>query len=264
MSIGQTAARDAQPAGDAQPARVALVTGASRGLGAAIARGLATEGWAVAVNYRSDEAGAAGVVDSIAAKGGTARAFRADVTQDAEVRSLTAAIAEQLGPVTCVVANAVGAHDPHDLTSLTWQECLTQLEFGVKSPLLLLQGTVEGMKAAGEGRVILIGSDALQRGVPGLAAYGAAKGAQYGAALSWANELGPHGITVNVVAPGWIPVERHRDVPVTALDAYAAQGPLGRLGTPEEIAATVAFLASAAGGFVTGQRLTVNGGHTTS
>jgi 3-oxoacyl-[acyl-carrier protein] reductase len=240
--------------------RVALVTGASRGLGAAVARALAKDGWAVAVNYRSDADGARRVVESIAQEGGVAAAFAADVTDDDAVRRLVADVTARLGPVTCVVANAVGNHDPIPVADTTWADCLRQLEFALKSPLLLVQATADGMKDNGGGRVILIGSEAFERGNPGEGAYAAAKGAQLGAARSWASELGPHGITVNVVAPGWIPVERHADVAAADLDAYAARVPLGRMGTPEELAAAVVFLASTGAAFVTGQRLTVNGG----
>jgi 3-oxoacyl-[acyl-carrier protein] reductase len=118
------------------------------------------------------------------------------------------------------------------------------------------------MKEAGSGRVILIGSDVLERGNPGNVAYAAAKGAQLGAARVWARELGPHGITVNVVVPGWTPVERHAGVAPAELASYAATVPMRRMGTPPDIAATVTFLASDAAGFITGQRLTVNGGQT--
>jgi 3-oxoacyl-[acyl-carrier protein] reductase len=243
-------------------ARTALVTGASRGLGAAIAAGLAADGWNVAVNFRDDEAGAARVVDGIAKAGGRAHAFQANVTDDDDVRRLVAAVTQELGPITCVVANAVGRHEPTQLDQLSWEECVRQLEFGLKSPLLLLQATADAMKEAGSGRVILIGSDVLERGNPGNVAYAAAKGAQLGAARVWARELGPHGITVNVVVPGWTPVERHAGVAPDELTSYAATVPMRRMGTPPDIAATVTFLASDAAGFITGQRLTVNGGQT--
>ncbi|MCU1675962.1 MAG: short-chain dehydrogenase/reductase [Frankiales bacterium] len=239
-----------------------MVTGASRGLGAAIAKALAADGWSVAVNFRADADGATSVVDAIAAAGGTAAAFRGDVTDEDGVRRLVADVTAQLGPVTCVVANAVGNHDPRPLHESTWDEHLRQLDYGLKSPLLLTQATADGMKEAGGGRVIVIGSDILERASPGNGAYAAAKGAQLGAARVWAKELGPHGITVNVVAPGWVPVERHAGVAAAELDAYAATVPLRRMGTPADVAATVVFLASDGGAFLTAQRLVVNGGST--
>lgn len=148
----------------------ALVTGASRGLGAHLARRLGADGWAVAVNYRSDAAGAEAVVRDIIGAGGRAAAFGADVTDEADVRSMVAAV--------------------------------------VKSPTLLMRATLAGMTAHGSGRIIAIGSDAFERAIPGYSAYNAAKGAQIGLTRTWARELGPLGITANIVAPGWIPVER--------------------------------------------------------
>ncbi|SFJ24863.1 SDR family NAD(P)-dependent oxidoreductase [Amycolatopsis sacchari] len=241
---------------------VALVTGASRGLGAAIARQLAGDGWAVAVNYRSDADGAKGVVDGIRADGGTAEAFAADVTDEDGVRRLVADVESVLGPVAVLVPNATGPQPEIPVEDLTWEAHLAQLEFFVKSPTLLLQAVLPGMKAAGRGRIVQVGSDIVARGLPRMSAYLAAKAAQDGLTRSWARELGPHGITVNLVAPGWIPVERHAGTSEDERRAYTGDVPLGRFGRPEEIAAVVSFLASDAASFVNGERVTVNGGHT--
>jgi 3-oxoacyl-[acyl-carrier protein] reductase len=238
---------------------VALVTGASRGLGPHLARRLAADGWPVAVNYRSDQAGALRVVDDIEAAGGRAAAFGADVTDEGQVRELIAAVEAGLGPVQVLVANATGPQPARTAAEVTWQDHLDQLVFFVKSPTLLMQATLPGMRALGGGRIIHIGSDMFERALPGMSAYNAAKGAQIGLARTWARELGPYGITVNVVAPGWIPVERHAGADVSG---YLQEVPLGRMGTPAEIADVVAFVASDAARFMTGQRLTVNGGHT--
>ncbi len=238
---------------------VALVTGASRGLGAVISTRLAADGWPVAVNYRSDEAGAGAVVDAIRAAGGTAETFRADVTDEAAVVDLVAAVTERLGPIGLVVANATGPQPSATLAELTWQAHLDQLEFFVKSPTLLVQAAQPSMRTLGGGRVVLIGSDMVHRSLPGSGAYAAAKHAQIGLARVWAKELGPDDITVNVVAPGWIPVERHGDADT---NSYRADVPLGRMGTPEDIASMVAYLASPEAHFVTGQWIAVNGGHT--
>ncbi|SEG90972.1 3-oxoacyl-[acyl-carrier protein] reductase [Nonomuraea solani] len=238
---------------------VALVTGASRGLGAVIARRLAADGLAVAVNYHSDSAGAQRVVDDIRAAGGTADAFAADVTDEAGVTRLIAGVAGRLGPVSVLVANATGPQPAIGFEDLTWQSHLDQLTFFVKSPTLLLQAALPGMKELGGGRVIQIGSDVVDRRLPGMSAYIAAKAAQHALTEVWARELGPHGITVNVVAPGWIPVERHSGLD---LSTYRAEVPLRRMGTPDDVAGAVAYLASDGAAFVTGQRVTVNGGHT--
>ncbi len=247
---------------DRVPPGAALVTGASRGLGAHIARRLAADGWPVAVNYRSDAEGAGRVVADIVAAGGRATAVAADVTDEAGVRAMAAAVRAELGPVRVVVANATGPQPVVPAVDVTWQDHLDQLLFFVKSPTLLLQATVGDMRELGGGRFIHIGSDSFERALPGTSAYNAAKGAQLGLARTWARELGADGITVNVVAPGWIPVERHGEITEENSAGYVRDVPLGRLGTPQDIADVVAFVASDGSRFVTGQRITVNGGHT--
>jgi 3-oxoacyl-[acyl-carrier protein] reductase len=240
----------------------ALVTGASRGLGAQIAARLAADGLPVAVNYRTGVEAAERVVRQIRAAGGTAQAFGADVTDEAQVIALVERVQAELGPVGVLVANATGPQPMIGVEALTWQDHLDQLTFFVKSPTLLLQAVLPQMKQHGGGRVIQIGSDVFDRGLPGMSAYVAAKGAQIGLTKSWARELGPHRITVNLVAPGWIPVERHADASAEDLAAYRSDIPLGEIGTPADIAAAVSFLASEQAGFVTGERIVVNGGHT--
>jgi NAD(P)-dependent dehydrogenase (short-subunit alcohol dehydrogenase family) len=239
----------------------ALVTGASRGLGAEIARRLALDGRPVAVNYLPEREDAEAVVASIVAAGGTAHAFRADVTDEAAVSGLVAAVEERFGPVGVLVPNATGPQPSIPSAELTWQDHLNQLVFFVKSPTLLMQAVLPGMRALGGGRIVQIGSDLFERSVPGMAAYSAAKGAQLSLTRTWARELGPLGITVNVVAPGWIPVERHAAIEQRIVEAYRAQVPLGRMGTPAEVADVVAFLASEGARFINGERVTVNGGH---
>jgi 3-oxoacyl-[acyl-carrier protein] reductase len=238
---------------------VAVVTGASRGLGAAIALRLAADGRPVAVNYLRGREAADSVVERIRSAGGVAEAFGADVVDEDEVAALFAKVSEALGPVTAVVANATGPQPEVGLDDLTWRTHLDQLEFFVKSPTLLVQAALPSMRSSGGGRVILIGSDLADRAAPLMSAYVAAKNAQVGLTKVWAKELGPDGITVNLVQPGWIPVERHAGIDT---GSYAAEVPLRRTGTPDDVAAMVGHLASDAGGFVTGQRITVNGGHT--
>ena len=240
------------------PRPVCLVTGASRGLGAAVARRLGASGWAVAVSYRSDTVGADAVVADVRAAGGQALAVQGDVTDEAEVTRVVDA-AGQLGPVTAVVVNATGPQPETALADLTWQACLDQLEYFVKSPVLLVQATLPAMRRAGGGRVVLVTSDIVGRHLPGTTAYSSAKSAQLGLVPLWATELGPEHVTVNAVSPGWIPVERHAGADTTA---YEQQVPLRRIGAPEDVAGAVDYLLSDAAAFVTGQVLTVNGGHT--
>jgi 3-oxoacyl-[acyl-carrier protein] reductase len=240
------------------PSGVAVVSGASRGLGASIAYRLAADGWPVAVNYRHGRVGAESVVATIRETGGVAEAFGADVVDEQGVTDLFREVMRVLGPVTAVIANATGPQPEMNLEDMTWRTHLDQLEFFVKSPTLLVQAALPSMRASGSGRVILIGSDMAERATPRASAYVAAKNAQIGLTKVWAKELGADGITVNLVQPGWIPVERHAGI---GTEAYAAEVPLGRMGTPDDVAAMVAHLASDAGGFITGQRITVNGGH---
>jgi 3-oxoacyl-[acyl-carrier protein] reductase len=240
--------------------RVALVTGSSRGLGAAIARRLAQDGFAVAVNGRPGDDGVAAVARTIRDDGGTAEGFCADVTDEDRVAGLVAAITGALGPVDVLVLNATGPQPEAPVTEVAWADHVAQLDFFVKSPVLLGRAVLPGMQARRYGRIVHIDSEVAHRPPPGRSAYAAAKNAQIGLTRSWARELAPFGITVNTVAPGFIPVERHADVPDEVRDAYLASVPAGRMGTPGDIAHAVSFLASDGAGFVTGQRIVVDGG----
>jgi 3-oxoacyl-[acyl-carrier protein] reductase len=242
--------------------KVALVTGASRGLGAAIAQTLAAHGAKVAINTFGSPERAAGLVDRIASAGGTAKAFRADVRDEAAVRAMVAAVEQSLGPIDVAVCNATGPQPFVALEELTWQAFLDQLEFFVKSPMLIAQAVVPGMKQRRRGRIINIGSEVFEKGVPKFSNYVAAKGAQLGLTRSWAMELAEFGITVNLVAPGWIPTERHAEDSEESKQAYAAGVPMKRMGVPADIGEAVAFLASDGAGFITGQKISVNGGNT--
>jgi 3-oxoacyl-[acyl-carrier protein] reductase len=240
----------------------ALVTGASRGLGAAIAMDLAAAGMKVAVNYFNSEAGARQVCDAIRQAGGQANVFKADVRDELEVRRLVRKVEEVLGPINILVPNATGPQPFLSIEEQDWPAYLAQLEFFVKSPLLLLKEVLPGMKRAGFGRVINIGSEVVELGNPRFANYVAAKAAQLGLTRSWARELAPYGITVNLVAPGWIPTERHADSSRDEMDAYIAGVPMQRMGTPADVARVVTFLAGEGAGFLTGQKFSVNGGNT--
>jgi 3-oxoacyl-[acyl-carrier protein] reductase len=240
--------------------RVALVTGSSRGLGAVIARRLARDGLAIAVNGRRGDGPAQEVAGRIRDDGGIAEAFGADVTDEAQVAELIAAITGRFGPVDVLVLNATGPQPAAPVTEVAWASHLAQLDFFVKSPLLLGRAVLPGMQARRYGRIVHIDSEAADRPPPGSSAYATAKSAQIGMARSWARELAPSGITVNTVAPGFIPVERHADVPDSIRQAYLATVPAGRMGTPSDVAHAVSFLASEGASFITGQRIVIDGG----
>jgi 3-oxoacyl-[acyl-carrier protein] reductase len=207
--------------------RVALVTGSSRGLGSTIAARLARDGLAVAVNDVRGDGRALEVAGAIRAGGGIAEAFTADVTDERQVAELVPAVADRLGPIDVLVLNATGPQPEAPVAEVAWEDHLDQLDFFVKSPVLLGRAVLPAMRARRHGR---IDSEVADRPPPGRSAYATAKNAQIGLTRSWARELGSLGITVNTVAPGFIPVERHADVPDATRKAYLASVPAGRMG----------------------------------
>lgn len=236
------------------------MTGSSRGLGVVIARRLARDGFAVAVNGLPGDEQVAAVGRAICDGGGTAQGFCADVTDERQVAGLVAAVTDGLGPVSVLVLNATGPQPEGAVTDVAWADHLAQLDFFVKSPVLLGRAVLPGMAARRYGRIVHIDSEVAHRPPPGRSAYATAKSAQIGLTRSWARELAPSGITVNTVAPGFVPVERHADVPDEIRNAYLTSVPAGRMGTPGDIAHAVSFLASEDAGFITGQRIVVDGG----
>jgi len=242
--------------------KVALVTGGSRGLGAAMARKLGACGARVAVNYFGSPEKAQKVADEIKRGGSDAQAFKGDVRDEAEVATLVRETTRRFGPVDVLVVNATGPQPFIRLEDLTWRTCLDQLEFFVKSPVILTKAVLGPMKQRRSGRIINIGSEVFERGVAEFSNYVSAKGAQLGLTRSWAMELAKFNITVNLVAPGWIPTERHVNDPREAKDVYAKSVPMGHMGEDMDVAEAVAFLASDAAKFITGQKISVNGGNT--
>ena len=242
--------------------RTALVTGASRGLGAAIALELGARGAKVAVNYFAKRDRAEQVCAQIKQQGGEAAAFYADVRQEADIAKMIQAVNQTYQQIDLAVMNATGPQPFLTIEEQTWERYLDQLEFFVKSPLLILKQVVAGMKSRGFGRIIQIGSEVFEIGNPMFANYVAAKGAQLGQTRSWARELAPTGITVNLIAPGWIPTERHLHSTEAEMHSYTERVPMKHMGTPEDVANTVAFLAGESGRFITGQKISVNGGNT--
>jgi 3-oxoacyl-[acyl-carrier protein] reductase len=171
-------------------------------------------------------------------------------------------VGAKYGPIDVLVINATGPQPLIPIEEVTWRDCLDQLEFFVKSPLLLVQAVLPSMKERKYGRIIQIGSEVFELGHERFSSYVSAKGAQLGLTRSWARDLAPLGITCNMVSPGWIPTERHANDPQEAKDAYAANTPMGHMGKSEDVGEAVAFLASDAAKFITGQKLSVNGGNT--
>ena len=242
--------------------QVALVTGSSTGLGKATAACLGRAGAKVALNYANNQARADAALAELHEAGITAELFRADVTDEAEVDQMVTAIEASLGPVDIVVLNATPAQPQKPIEEYDWAFYQQMLDFFIKSPYLLARRLLPGMKARRHGRLINITSEVFLLGVTPFSAYVAAKGGQTGWSRSMAHELAPNGITVNMIAPGWVPVERHENDPQEDKDAYLASIPMGRWGTPEDVGWAAAYLASDEAAFVTGQTIAVNGGKT--
>jgi 3-oxoacyl-[acyl-carrier protein] reductase len=242
--------------------KVALITGASRGLGAEIAKRLGAAGWDVAVNCARDVEGATRVADSIDKNGAKAIVARFDVTDERAVRRGVAEIASKLGPIDLIVNNATGSQPVMPIEDQRWSHYLEQLKYFVGAPLYLLHAVLADWRRRNSGRIINIGSEVVDTGGPNFGHYVTAKAAMVGLTRSWAAELGKDGITVNLVAPGWTLVERHSSAARDEIEAYRRTVPLARMGLPEDVAGLVAFLASPAADFITGQTLAVNGGRT--
>ncbi len=242
--------------------RTALVTGSSTGLGKGLARCLGLAGAKVAMNYANNAARAEAAHAELLAAGVTAELFRADVTSESEIDAMFSAIEASLGPVDVVVINATPAQPLKAIEDYDWAFYQEMLDFFVKSPYLLARRALPGMKARGHGRLINITSEVFSLGVAPFSAYVAAKGGQTGWSRSMCHELAPFGITVNMIAPGWILVERHTTDSQSDKDAYLASIPLGRWGTPDDVGWAAVYLASDEASFVTGQTIAVNGGKT--
>ena len=240
--------------------RVALVTGGSRGIGAAICRKLAALGAAVGVNFARDRAAADGVVAEIESAGGRAVALQADLADPVAAGGLVAGAEARLGPLdTLVVNHGIWRRAPIDeMTHEQWDAtCSVNLD-GAYS---VVHAAAPGLRARGRGAIVLIASTAGQRGEAHYSHYAATKGALIAFTRSLSEELGPAGIRVNAVAPGWVLSDMTRDVlEGPGAEAELREIPLGRFGTPEDIAGPVAFLASDLASFVYGEILSVNGG----
>lgn len=241
---------------------VALVTGSTRGLGKQIALGLARAGARTAMNYVNDREVAEAAFADLQRISTDSCLVQADVTDPISVDRMCREIADRLGPIDILVVNATCSQPELPFEEYDWEFFQTMLDFFVKSPVLLMKSCLPHMKAQGWGRIVHITSEVLALASAQMSAYVAAKGGQTGLALSTARELAGSGITVNMVAPGWIPVERHAHHSSEQLDGYRAGVPAGRLGTPSDVAPTVVYLASEEAAFVTGQTLSVNGGNT--
>jgi 3-oxoacyl-[acyl-carrier protein] reductase len=235
---------------------IALVTGASRGIGAAIADLLASNG-ATVIGTATTESGAAAIGERLKPLGGHGRAL--DVTDGAAVEALIDAIAKEFGAVTILVNNA-GITRDNLLMRMKDEDWNAIIDTNLSSIFRTSKAVMRGMMKARKGRIINIASVIGVTGNAGQANYAAAKAGIIGFSKSMAREIGSRNITVNVVAPGFIETDMTRDLPEEAKAKMLADIALGRLGSPGDIAEAVAFLASPAAAYITGETLHVNGG----
>jgi 3-oxoacyl-[acyl-carrier protein] reductase len=241
---------------------VALVTGNSTGLGKAIGLALGKAGAKVPVNYFNNEARAQQAVAEYQSAGIETCLVRSDVTTEEGVNALFAETERQLGRPDILVPNATCEQPLKPIEEYDWAFYQLMLDFFIKSPFLLTKRGLPHMKQQRWGRIVNITSEVYHRAVAPFSAYVAAKGGQIGWSRAMSRELAPFGITVNTVAPGWIPVERHEKDPQAEKDAYRALIPVNRWGVPKDVGDAVLYLVSEEASFVTGQTLCVNGGMT--
>jgi NAD(P)-dependent dehydrogenase (short-subunit alcohol dehydrogenase family) len=239
-------------------ARIALVTGASKGIGRGIAYGLAEDGWDVAVNYNRDEAGARETAQKVLERGRRAWVVQADVGFSGPVRAMFERVLSEAGGLDLLVNNA-GVQTWSPLLELKEEDWDRTLRTNLKGTFLCTQLAARAMLGKG-GSIVNIGSGCNKIAFPNLVDYTASKGGLDNFTMVAAVELGPYGIRVNSVAPGAVEIERTRRETADYAGTWGAATPMRRVGEVEDVAAAVVFLAGAKASFITGQTLYVDGG----
>jgi 3-oxoacyl-[acyl-carrier protein] reductase len=227
-----------------------------------MALALAAAGARTAMNYAHDRATADAAFRDLQDVTSNCCLAAGDVTEAESVERMCRDVTAELGPIDILVVNATCSQPELPFEEYEWEFFQSMLDYFVKSPVLLMKSCLPHMKQQKWGRIVHVTSEVLALASSPFSAYVAAKGGQTGLALSTARELAGSGITVNMVAPGWIPVERHNGCSPEAFQNYTGKVPAGRMGTPQDVAPTVVFLASEEASFITGQTLSVNGGNT--
>ncbi|MCC6829926.1 MAG: 3-oxoacyl-[acyl-carrier-protein] reductase [Thermoleophilia bacterium] len=238
---------------------VALVTGGSRGIGAAVCRALAQDGFDVAVGYMGGEAAAGETVAAVEALGRRAVAIRGDVSVEDEAAALVEQAEAALGPLDAVVLNAGITRDGLFMR-MSADDWHAVVETNLTGAFFVARSALRGMLRRKSGSIVAVSSVVGLMGNAGQANYAAAKAGMIGMAKSLAREAGGRGIRVNAVAPGYVVTDMTSGLTDDQRERVLASTPLGRLGTPEDVAAAVAFLCGPGAGFITGTVLTVDGG----
>lgn len=239
--------------------RVALVTGASRGIGRAVACGLAADGFDLALVYAGNADAAADAVAACGAAGATARAYRCDVSNAVEVKATADAVLADFGSVWALVNNAGITRDTL-LARMKDEDFARVLEVNLTGAFNMMRALTRPLMRQRGGRIVSMSSVVGLMGNAGQANYAASKAGLIGLTKSVARELAPRGVTVNAVAPGFVRTDMTAALPEQVVERYEGQIPLGRLADPEEVAGVVRFLVSDAAAYVTGEVIRVDGG----
>jgi len=257
----QSRAVDRLGTGGRMSSRVALVTGASRGIGRACALALGEGGWHVAIGYRSSEADAEKVLHALEDTGGKGMIVRLDTSEETSIADAFREIGAGLGPVLGLV-NSAGVSRDGLAVKYPTEELDRTLDVNVRGSFLCARTALRSMLRERFGRIVNVSSAVALRGNAGQSAYAASKAALTGMTRALAREVGSRGITVNAICPGYVETEMTARLPEEAKATLVAQTPLGRAGLPEEIAAVVRFLMSDEAAYVNGAVMAVDGGLT--
>ena len=240
--------------------KVVLITGGSRGIGAAAARLFAQKGWAVGINYCTSAQAAQTLAEEIRQNGGKAAVIQGDVSDSAQAAQVVAAAEREFGPVDALVCNAGVALPQQLLTDTTDEQWRRVMGVDLDGVFYTIRAAVPGMVRRQKGSIVTVSSMWGVTGGSCEVAYSAAKAGVIGLTQALAKELGPSRVRVNCVAPGVVDTEMNAHLSAADMDALGEETPLGRIGGAEEIARTILFLASEESSFVTGQVIRVDGG----